>query len=93
MLSTWFPGPFPALGTRLTCFMHTCMFTRAFEFQKLCREKLKILLRTSCLIELLLDYFEAQFNHTILILHTTYILSFRSFVGEAENVIKDFLSD
>ena len=75
------------------CFMHTCMFTRAFEFQKLCRpEKLKIILRTSCLIELILDYFEAQFNHTVLILHTNNLLNF-SFVGEAENVIKDFLSD
>ena len=68
-------------------FMHTCMFTRAFEFQKLCREKLKILLRTSCLIELILDYFEAQFNLTVLILHTNNLLNFKSFVGEAENVI------
>ena len=33
------------------------MFTRAFEFQKLCRENLKILLRTSCLIKLILGCF------------------------------------
>ena len=74
--------------------MHTCMFTRAFEFQKLCQETLqKIFLRTFCLIEHILDYFEAQFNHTVLILHTNNLLNFRSIVGEAENVIRDFLSD
>ena len=50
--------------------IHIHLFTRAFEFQKLCRGKLKILLRTSCLIELIPDCFEAQFNHTVLIFHT-----------------------
>ena len=71
------------------------MFTRAFEFQKLCRENLKILLRTSCLIELILDCFEPQFNHTVFIFHTLKwdLLNFRSFVGEAENIVKEFLSD
>ena len=33
-------------------------------------EKLKILLMTSCLIELLLDCFEVQFNRTVFIFHT-----------------------
>ena len=57
-------------------------------------EKLKILLRTSRLIELILDCFEPQFNHTVFIFHTLKwdLLNLRSFVGEAEN-IKDFLSD
>ena len=58
------------------------------------REKLNTLLRTSCLPELILDCFEAQFNHTVFIFHSLKwdLLNFRSFVGKAENIIKGFLS-
>ena len=40
-------------------------------------------------------FFEAQFNHTVFIYHSLKwdLLNFRGFVGEAENIIKDFLSD
>ena len=33
-----------------------------------------------CLTELILDYLEAQFNYTVLILHTNNLLNFRRFV-------------
>ena len=53
-------------------------------------EKLKILLRTSCLTELILDCFsEVQFNHTVCNYHTLIwdLLNSSSFVRETENTV------
>ena len=54
----------------------TKVFYEIFWIPETLSEKLKILLRTSCLIELILDCFEAQFNHTVFIYHNFKMRSF-----------------